>query len=235
MEIPKPHLHELSKFTDYDFALTHKVLEDEEYATFYKGQSNAGREVWLDNSFHELGYALPMEEILRAAAIIAPTHIVAPEVQNDARATEILVHNTINHIKEKGLPYKIIGTWWGYKKDIRRLEELVDVVALPFRKPRSQFVKGNRIKADNNPCSLDYHYFGFKSLDELRRFPPASLDSSICIKAAMYGIDLRHRERRPNTPLLDYDKDVLSDAQLDVVVTNIALLHESCKYQEDQI
>ena len=62
MEIPDVHLEELSQHVDFDFCLTHMLLQEgpsSTYARFYRKQRENGREVWLDNSFHELGFALP--------------------------------------------------------------------------------------------------------------------------------------------------------------------------------
>lgn len=79
MEIPIPHLRDLSPLCDIDFALAHLVLEDKEYAAFYREQTKKGREVILDNSFHELGVPLSPIELQQAALRIEPTVIVAPD------------------------------------------------------------------------------------------------------------------------------------------------------------
>lgn len=85
MEIPTAHLDEVSALTDIDFALAHLVLENEQYAEFYRKQSDAGRIVILDNSFHELGAPLSSPELLAAARRIQPSVIVAPDKLGQAK------------------------------------------------------------------------------------------------------------------------------------------------------
>ncbi len=228
MEIPIPHLKQLSEHTDYDFALTHKVLQSGvrgKYTQFYKKQAKLGREVWLDNSFHELGYSVSANEISRAADMIMATHLVAPEVENDARATEKAIEDFRVQVASH---YRLIGTWWGYTKDLKRLDSIADVVALPWRKNRSRYLTGNELEHLNSekPYSRHYHYFGFKTLDELRNYPPASLDTSMPIRAALQGIDLNIRERRPKTQMLNYE-DKLTKAVLKLTLKNIKLLKKA--------
>lgn len=78
MEIPIPHLKELSPLCDMDFALAHLILDNKEYSTFYREQAQS-REVILDNSFHELGVPLSPIELQRAARLVNPCVVVAPD------------------------------------------------------------------------------------------------------------------------------------------------------------
>jgi len=105
---------------------------------------------------------------------------------------------------------------------LTHLQEICDVVALPWRKHRIRFM--------TYPECTDFHYFGFKTLDEIRRFPPRSIDTSIPLKAAVFGIDLTKRERRPRMDLLEYDA-TLTKKQIDKTIENIYLLKEAAKSQ----
>jgi len=60
----------------YNMALTHLVLEDEAYRN--EMQKLEGT-IYLDNSFFELGYCLPPEDIIRAADMIGATHLICPD------------------------------------------------------------------------------------------------------------------------------------------------------------
>jgi hypothetical protein len=224
MEVPEPHLNELSAYTDFDFALAHKALQygpDSLYSKFYRKQADSGRIVWLDNSFHELERSLTPSELITAIAYIQPTHIVAPETYNNPQETYAQIVQFKELLKTKKLDHiKVVGSWQGYGKDLVTLLELCDEVALPWRRPRIQHVNIN--------TSKEFHYFGFKNLDELRIHPPKSLDTSIPIRAAFYGIDLTTRERRPQTPLLDFDLK-LTLAQLEQTVKNIELLRRATR------
>lgn len=218
MEIPDAHLEELSTYVDFDFCLTHILLRegpDSTYAKFYRKQREAGRDVWMDNSFHELGHSLPLSDILDAAKMITPTHVVAFEVANDSFETYLHVLQLKEKIEQHKLPYKIVGTWQGGKKGLAKLESVSDIVALPFRRARHTI-----LTKDN---SRQYHFFGIRTLDEIRRFPPRSIDTSAPIKYVLMNDDMKTRERRLRAPLLDY-KMVLTDIQLGQVVDNINLM-----------
>lgn len=69
---------------DYDFCLAHKVLEDPRYATFYRESEKLK---FLDNSCNELREPLSLTEIGKAASIVDPTFIVAPDYLRDSKRT----------------------------------------------------------------------------------------------------------------------------------------------------
>lgn len=220
MQVPFKYLEELSPYTDFDYALSHLVLQlgpTSDYVKFYRKQSGNGREVWLDNSIHELGKSVELEDLLEAARIINATHVVAPEVKNDPVRTRLNILKLKEVIQEKGLPYKIVGAWHGFKKDLESLGQICDVVALPFARPRSVYV--------TRLTSRLYHYFGFRTLDELKRLPPKSIDTSMPIRAALYDIDLSRAERRRRTPPLNFEC-TLSSERLEKVVKNIQLMRK---------
>ena len=223
MEIPLAHLEELSEYCDYDFSFAHLLLKwgpNSPYAKFYRKQREKGREVWLDNGFHELGYSLPLEDLLKAAKMIHPTYFVAAEIAKDPIKTHAHVLEAAKEIARRKLPYKLVGTWQGSKRGLDLLEEICDLVALPFRRPRQTVLTSKN--------SWRYHFFGIRTLDEIRRTPPRSIDTSAPIKYALYGQDMEARERRLRSPLLDYNTK-LSDLMLTQVVRNIALLKSAAK------
>lgn len=202
MEIPFAHLEELSEVCDFDFALTHLVLElgpDHPYVKFYKKQSERGREVWLDNSTHEKAKSCTTEEILKAAEMIGATHVVAPEVRRDWVTTERLVATFVELVHQKNLPYKVVGTCHGGTKALKRLLRIVDKVAMPFD---SMFLR-DRIALAAPQAKI--HYFGFRSVKELQLVPPDSIDTSIPIRAVLWGVNLFGSERRPKLPPLDFN------------------------------
>ena len=218
MEMPLVHLEELSKHCDFDFAIAHLVLQygvGSTYCKFYKKQAESGRTVYLDNGFHELGYSLPLDDLFKAAKMIHPTHFVAVEIAKDPLSTHAHVLQAAVEISRRRLPYKLVGTWQGSQRALDRLEEVCDVVALPFRRPRHTVVTpGN---------SNRYHFFGIRTLDEIRRTPPRSIDTSAPIKYALYGVDMKERERRLRSPLLDYNI-ILPDSVLEKTIANLDLM-----------
>ena len=72
----------LIKYVDENYnhglnmVLTHLVLEDEEYRKAFKEVKG---EKYLDNSFFELGYALPPKDILKAAKMVDATVLICPD------------------------------------------------------------------------------------------------------------------------------------------------------------
>lgn len=115
---------------------------------------------------------------------------------------------------------KRIGIWIGEKRHLKLMEQAVDIVALPFYEPgRTAYIESDKL--------LTYHYYGFCNLDELRRFPPASLHTDIPITAAALGIDLRTRERRPKKlPPFSYDM-YLGEQQLELAINNVRAVREA--------
>lgn len=81
-EIPTCKLQEWSRLSDLDFILAHTVLADPEYAEFFHERSE-GRELILDNSYHELGYPLPMDQLLEAAKRCRADYVIAPDKVGD--------------------------------------------------------------------------------------------------------------------------------------------------------
>lgn len=81
-EIPTSMLREWTPLSDLDFILAHKVLEDAEYAEFFKGRAT-DRELILDNSYHELGYPLPLSDLLEAAQRCRADYVIAPDKVGD--------------------------------------------------------------------------------------------------------------------------------------------------------
>lgn len=215
LEIPLNHWDVFAPHCDFHYALADFVLNNKDYAKTY---SKLKGEKWLDNSFNELREDIGVEKLLKAADIINPTHITALEAFSPKENIKNVL-KTKKEFSKRGLNYKIVGCYRGGKKDLEILLEICDIVALPYddyrAKPLAWF------------NSDIFHYFGFKNLDELRRYPPRSLDTSVPIRAAMYGIDLRVRERRPKKlPLFDKTLN-LTKEQIKLAVLNIEAIKEA--------
>lgn len=81
-EIPTCKLSEWASLSDLDFVLAHTVLADKEYAEFFKNRPQ-GRELILDNSYHELGVPLEMSDLLEAAIRCRADYVIAPDRVGD--------------------------------------------------------------------------------------------------------------------------------------------------------
>ena len=215
LEIPLNHWHTFSKYCDFHYALADFALNNKDYAERYKKLKG---EKWLDNSFNELRENIGIDKLLKAAELVEPTHITALEAFNAQENIKNVI-KTKEEFSKRGLSYKLIGCYRGGRKDLELLFELCDVVALPyvdFREKPLSWVDSSLV-----------HYFGFKNLDELRRHPPMSLDTSVPIRAAMIGIDLKLRDRRPRG-LPMFDKNLLlTKEQVALALHNINAIKEA--------
>jgi len=86
-EVPIPLLEKSKEFNDYDYALLHLVLKDEEYKNYYINAQKSGRKVLLDNSLFELGDAMAPEKLVEGINLIKPEWYVVPDALNDADTT----------------------------------------------------------------------------------------------------------------------------------------------------
>lgn len=113
-----------------------------------------------------------------------------------------------------------IGIWRGERRHLKLMAEACDIVALPY-------YEYGRMGYVTPETSHQYHLYEFCSLDELRRYPVRSIHTSVPITAALLGIDLRGRERRPKRlPHFSYGL-VLNDAQLELAVSNVMAIREA--------
>ena len=87
-EFPIHYQEALRDETDFDFLLTHLILEDRRYREFYmrRTQSSSSSCI-LDCSVFELGVALSAEKVMEAAEIVRPNVIVSPDVLHEASQT----------------------------------------------------------------------------------------------------------------------------------------------------
>lgn len=115
---PISHLEQYGSLGEMDMSLTHLVLEDEVYATYYRRQAAGGRFVILDNSAFELeqeGKGLDPDPVLDAAEIVRPTEVIATDVLFDGPATIESTANFIERMRIRGLlgKYRIMGVVQG--------------------------------------------------------------------------------------------------------------------------
>jgi len=81
-------------------ALAHLALDSTEYAEWYHEQAERGSFVILDNSLIELGQALPMHDLLRAAELCGATEVILPDVFKDSRGTVASVKKALTEIDQ---------------------------------------------------------------------------------------------------------------------------------------
>lgn len=129
-------LLELSRdWNDYDYALLHMIMENEEYEQFYKDSIEMGREVILDNSIIELGAAMDIDTVAEGVKRIHPTYVVVPD--SFANAAETMDWFDKWELKYKDLDVKTIGVVHGdsYEELVtcyKYMSEHADVISIPF-------------------------------------------------------------------------------------------------------
>jgi len=216
--IPTKYLKHFTIFTDFDFALAHKVLENEDYRNFYKTQSNKGRVVFLDNSLIELGSPMKPEDILQAGALIRATHIVAPDKFEDPLWS---MEQALNFKIQFGAYHLIIGACHGdviQQQNILKIYQKHNIIpALSFREDRSWY---------RSELHGPVHFFGFKSVDQILEGRPRTIDTNYPIRLGMARLPLTNQVREgPELYLPPFDFDATMDIdQLKQAVINCWLL-----------
>lgn len=86
-ETPISLLDESREYNDFDYALVHLFETHPEYYSFFKQSLLQGREVLLDNSIFELGYAFDSEKFAHYVNELKPTYYIVPDVLEDSQKT----------------------------------------------------------------------------------------------------------------------------------------------------
>ena len=241
MEIPKPHLSELSALTDVDFALAHEVLEDAHYAKFYKEQRAQGRRVVLDNSMHELGTkALTVPELLEAAKKIDPSCVIAPDRLGDAKFTFESFEQLRKDPKLNWDPAIVIqGTTYEDRiKLFNGVRSFTQTMCLPYREPRLKWMTELII---GSPAYVKFppylHLLGMQDGQELVEFNKlvrqygypsnnVTVDTAKPIKWAMKGKKIDSLETLHGGGLLDH-KAKMNDVQQALTLYNICVMRKA--------
>ncbi len=83
-ETPIECMTDIQPLADFDWILAHEVLQNKEYAEFYK---NSTRMKVLDNSVNELLTPCSFRDIEKSAEIVNPDWIVSPDWLGDGKKT----------------------------------------------------------------------------------------------------------------------------------------------------
>ena len=201
LEAPTSRLATWTHRTDLDFALAHRVLEDETYCRFYSEREDRqpGRELILDNSFHELGEPLPIDDLLTAAELVNANFIISPDRLEDPDWTleqfDMMSRRTIKTAVVLG---------GETPEDRRRFLENVRPAAmlcLPYRRSRLEWY------LEQLPQWTRIHLLGMSSFEEIigwrwladdPRLSPVefSVDTSKPIKWGLLGRRFSNNDTR---------------------------------------
>ncbi len=100
---PAHYVAHYGMVTNYHMALAHLVLKDPAYAQHYRNASACGHMVILDNSIIELGQAVTMDELVKAAKAIDAKVIIAPDVLDDRKGTYERVQEAVSYMWSNSL------------------------------------------------------------------------------------------------------------------------------------
>lgn len=135
---PVSHLARYSVLGDFHMALSHLVLEDNgnnDYARFYKKQTELGVHTFLDNSLFELeqrGIGLGPDAVFKAADIINPQTVIATDVLFEGKSTVSSTQEFISYMKKRGTfgMYRIMAVPQG-RTEGEWLDCLVRICEMP--------------------------------------------------------------------------------------------------------
>jgi len=86
-ETPFCLLEKSLEFNNYQYALVHLLESNEEYRNHFLKCKEMGIEIYLDNSLHELGYAMDADTLLKWVDILRPSNFFIPDVWEDKDAS----------------------------------------------------------------------------------------------------------------------------------------------------
>ena len=86
----------------YHMALSHLILESEEYRDFYRRMSKRGDFVSVDNGVVEEGEALPLQKVLEAAHMVRAQEVVLPDILYDSPGTYRVTADALDYLREHG-------------------------------------------------------------------------------------------------------------------------------------
>jgi hypothetical protein len=95
-EVPFCLLEQSLKFNDYQYALPHLLESNEEYRNHFLKCKENGVEIYLDNSLHELWYAMDDTTLIKWIEILEPSTFFIPDVWEDKDASIVNARRWVN-------------------------------------------------------------------------------------------------------------------------------------------
>ena len=86
-EVPACLLEESQFFNSYDYCLAHLMDENESYRNYFLKAKKLNREIYLDNSLHELGYVYNTDRLLYWIEQLRPSSFFIPDAWEDSTSS----------------------------------------------------------------------------------------------------------------------------------------------------
>jgi len=137
--VPTKFIDSMCTGRDVQMALAHMVLESDEYRAAYWKLTEAGSYIILDNSLIELGAAMTIEQLARAAQMIGADEVILPDAFRDADETLRMTEAALkafsgvgaDHVRFMAVVHGADNTSWLHCFDEMVQNPRIDVLGLP--------------------------------------------------------------------------------------------------------
>lgn len=82
-ESPLCYMDYIEEFQDYFYALPHLLMQNNEYSQKFARYKREGKEIYMDNSLHELGYSMDDQSLQFWLAALRPSNFFVPDAWED--------------------------------------------------------------------------------------------------------------------------------------------------------
>lgn len=192
---PTYHILDIAACSKMHLLLPHVMRSDPGYFAHYKKLRKRGDYLIMDNSLFELGFSLPPEELIAAAAAVGAQEIVAPEVYKDYKETRTLASAFAKETKKKyGTIYNIGGVVQGvffddFVRSFRSFlqDPYIDVIYVPMLDPEDSIYKN--VDSKTLRVMLNRIYF----MDHVANF--LNPTKSVHLLGLVDGVELQVQKR----------------------------------------
>jgi len=166
LEIPIPEIELFLPLTDLPFGLAHLAIEIPEYCKLMQG-------CLLDNGMYERGESLPAKSLVRAARLVNPVAVIAPDWEGDMQRTLWGVESLYDEVSAH-MPDWTIGALVQGKSLDERMDCFYQLkrmgcspIGFPFRSLRASTIMQLHQESMFDSAGW-YHLFGLRDNNELK-------------------------------------------------------------------
>ncbi len=238
------------KLGDIAFSLTHHILNNKDYARFYR---NCDMYKITDNSAAELGESIDIDDVIHATRKVKANEVWAADKLYDKRATLKLTKKFIEHLSERDLKrMKIVAIpqgknlreWISCYKKMMKMPQ-VDVIAISkysveafnklagtkdfsiCRQACLKYLANNFLLEKTLHCAGANHLI-INEIMFMKKFPIVrSIDSNIAFKLGSRGLKINtcteEPKKRLNHDIVNVSQDCLNTIRYNIKEINKTL------------
>lgn len=222
-EVPINHLLDFDDLQDFHLALSmHCGIA--EYRIYFLNKALEGKkEVWLDNSFNEMGEPDDPKTLIEYYRLLHADKVFAPDSMDWGKTELAKAYVEMTSFVPPGDVIVVVKS----KDELEWLQRCkAKHFAIPFRYRMTK-------SFDELQWCKSYHFLGMNTIEEIKELNPPSLDTSFPIRMAIMGLSLRDWIKRGQPRLWhkdmpNYYNMVLTTEQLLLARDNIKQLKEAC-------